>query len=442
MKRIFRYGRRVIACLIFAVCMVVINEGLRYLLIDDAESYTRITLHELYGQENIDVLFLGSSHCYRSIDPAVTDAAWNMNTFNAGTSSQQPVASYYLLKEAGERNRISRVYMEVYYDLLSNNEVYQSPTAAYIISDYMRPSLNRLQFLWDTGGKDYLVHGLILAKRDWEKLFDAAYLKENLHRKTSDSYREYAWVRAENEEYAGKGFVYNKEQIQKGTFSALEPFAPVDSNGISARNQEYLRKIIDYCRDKGIELIFYSAPVPDFRLAGCGNYDSYVEQMYSFLEGTGVPYYDFNLCRSDFLQMDDGCFKDDNHLNGEGAERFSEAFAAFFGGKTDGDRIFWDSYGQKLEHERKDVFGIICEMEKDEEGKIRAHIIPVANSEGPLWFSVIKRKEDEAEYKEYREFSEDMYFWLPAGETGYFHILTSTDPEGGNIVNDAGFYYG
>lgn len=40
-----------------------------YLLMDDSQSYTRLTMHELYERadagEEIDTLFLGSSHCYR-----------------------------------------------------------------------------------------------------------------------------------------------------------------------------------------------------------------------------------------------------------------------------------------------------------------------------------------------------------------------------------------
>lgn len=441
MKKKMCYVRRMAAILAFAACMLLINDALRFLLTDDANSYTRLTMHEMYEQSDIDVLLLGSSHSLRSLDPAVLDEAWGVNTFNGGTSSQLPVAGYYLLKEVGKDNNLSRVYVEVYYELMSGDEVWQSPTGAYIISDYMKPSLNRLMFLWDTGGKDYLVHGLVWGRRNWEKLFDFSYWRDNLQKKCSADYRNYAYVTVKDDTYAGKGFVYNREEIEPGAFGATQAFSPISQQAISERNQKYLDKIIRYCQENGIEVIFYSAPMPDFRLASCGNYDSYVAQMSAFLEERNVPYYDFNLCRSDFMKLDEGCFKDDNHLNGEGAEIFSRAFARFFA-EEEKDGVFWDSYAQKMEQEQDAVFGVICEMEKEEDGSISAHIIPVDNTDQPIYFAVYKRREEETEYQEYRTYSEETDFVLPAGETGYIHIVASPDPDGTERTNEAVFYYG
>lgn len=435
------YAKRIISALFFIICMLLMNEGFRFLLIDDAESYTRITLHEMYEQDNIDILFLGSSHSYRSIDTSVLDNAWGANTFNAGTSSQQPVASYYLLKEIGRENQLSHVYMEVYYDLMWSNEDYRSPTAAYIISDYMKPSVNRFQFLWNTGGRDYLAHGLILGRRNWENLLDFSYIRENLQKKNTDAYRNYQYLSFDNENYAGKGFVYSEEQVQSGTFAAKEPFSPISACAISEENQIYLNKIISYCQEHSIELVFYSAPVPNFRLAGCGNYDSYIEQMELFLEGKNVPYYDFNLCRHDSLPLNDLYYKDNHHLNGEGARLFSSVFADVFSQSADQEDIFWESYAQKLQYEQKTVWGVICEQLKEEDGTINVHITPVKNLDTPIYYTVYKREINEEDYIECRPCSEEADFVLPAGESGYFHIYVSPDPEGTEILNDATFFY-
>lgn len=441
MQRGILYGKRIISCLLFVICMILLNEGFRFLLVDDTESYTRITLHEMYEQNNIDVLFLGSSHSYRSIDPSVTDNIWGLNTFNAGTSSQQPAASYYLLKEVCTQNHLSKVYMEVYYDLIRYNEDYQSSTAAYIISDYMKPSVNRLRFIWDTGGKDSIIHGLILGRRYWENLFDPSFIRENLNRKLSSSYLDYIYLTSEKEDYAGKGFVYSREKIEEGTFIAQEPFSPIEEEALSEDNLKYLNKIISYCQEHEIELIFYSAPIPDFRLAGCGNYDSYIEQMEAFLEDKNVPYYDFNLCRYDALPLNDSCYKDNDHLNGDGAQLFSRFFAEFFAQGAEKETVFWNSYAEKLSHEKQAVLGIVCEQHKEEDGTISAHIIPVKTQNVPIYFAVYKRKENEDVYEECQPYSEETDFVLPADESGYFHIYTSLDPEGTQILNDAAFYY-
>ena len=58
-----------------------------FILVDDVHSYTRIMLEELYNcPENIDTLFLGPSHCYKSVDPAIFTEVTGEKAFNAGTS--------------------------------------------------------------------------------------------------------------------------------------------------------------------------------------------------------------------------------------------------------------------------------------------------------------------------------------------------------------------
>ena len=442
MKRWYLYIKRISAFLLFILCMIGINEVLRYLLIDDVKSYTRITMHELYEQENIDALFLGSSHSYRSINTAVLDEEWGVNTFNAGSSSQNLVGSYYLLREAARKNHISKVYMEVFYELQKNNPTYQSPTAAYIISDYMKPSLNRIAYLWDSGGKDYLAHGLILARRNWQDLFAPADILKLLRNKRDPEYRNYAYVKTEDDEYEGKGFVRNYKEMKPENFTAYELFEPISENAIDENNRKYLNKIIDFCKEEEIEIIFYSAPMSDFRLRGIGNYDSYITQMKDFLKDKDVPYYDFNLCRSTFLDLDDGCFMDNHHLNGHGADLFSQVIAEFFGGNMETDHVFWDSYAQKMEQEEDTVFGMICLMTKNEQGSIDAQIVPVDNMKEPLYLAVAKRRENEDEYEEYRGYSEDVTFALPAGETGYIRIYASRDRQGGQVIKYTTFYYG
>ncbi len=94
-KKYLLYGSLLV---LFVSINILINEVLAYMVIDDSKSYTRIMMHEFYhSQENIDVLYLGSSHCYRSINPEISDKLFDKNTFNAGSSKQSFDASYALL---------------------------------------------------------------------------------------------------------------------------------------------------------------------------------------------------------------------------------------------------------------------------------------------------------------------------------------------------------
>ena len=71
MKKIIYILLKSVSAIIFAVLII---QCLSYILIDDSSSYTRLTFHEFYTQqENIDTLYVGSSHCFRAINPQIMD---------------------------------------------------------------------------------------------------------------------------------------------------------------------------------------------------------------------------------------------------------------------------------------------------------------------------------------------------------------------------------
>ena len=77
------------AAALFVLLTAALLAAADFLLVDDVHSYSRVMLQELYADAgNIDTLFLGSSHCYRSVDPAQVDAALGTHSFNAGSSQQ------------------------------------------------------------------------------------------------------------------------------------------------------------------------------------------------------------------------------------------------------------------------------------------------------------------------------------------------------------------
>ena len=95
------FFRKLAAVVLFAALTLAVLAAANFLLVDDVHSYSRAMLQELYADAGkVDTLFLGSSHCYRSVDPAQVDAALGTYSFNAGSSQQLPDGSYYMLREA------------------------------------------------------------------------------------------------------------------------------------------------------------------------------------------------------------------------------------------------------------------------------------------------------------------------------------------------------
>ena len=171
--------KNALAVICFIALFVACGSFLRYILVDDSSSYTRVMMHEMYEQEeNIDILFVGSSHCYRSLDPRITDEMFGANTFNVGTSSQQIDGSLALLREVAKTNDLDQVYLEVYYEI-SQMPAFEERTdmvSTYIVSDYMRPSFHKLGYLLNASSKEHYSNSFILARRNWDKMFEPGYL--------------------------------------------------------------------------------------------------------------------------------------------------------------------------------------------------------------------------------------------------------------------------
>ena len=123
------------ATALFVLLTAALLAAADFLLVDDVHSYSRVMLQELYADAgNIDTLFLGSSHCYRSVDPAQVDAALGTHSFNAGSSQQLPDGSYYILKEAAAQNPLKTVYLEMFYTGYNESASANIPLACYLLT--------------------------------------------------------------------------------------------------------------------------------------------------------------------------------------------------------------------------------------------------------------------------------------------------------------------
>lgn len=317
--------RRFVAkILILCVLIIAINVAVDYFLFDDIHSYTRMMMEEMYQyQGNIDTLFIGSSHAYRSFNVAMADQLLGVNTFNAGSSSQSLNTCYYLLREINQYHKVKTVYLELYYSILDH-----SPrgitTQQWIISDYMRNGINKLEFLWDTAGLGAILDN-VFRFRHGEK--DILRQLDTLKLKLTDGFKvgDYRHIRYAEDEYRGKGFVYTHETVDPKELEnwndAIDPNQP-----ISDFSELYLRRIVDFCKERGIRLVFVTAPMPEQTIRRTTGYQAFHDHMAAYAEREGLDYYDFNLVKPSVLSLAPSDFQDNSHLNGAGAEKFTQTF--------------------------------------------------------------------------------------------------------------------
>lgn len=429
---------------LFIATVLFINMILEYATVNDVEYYTRLMIHELYHQEkNIDVLFLGPSRCYRALNPSITDAIFGENTFNAGSSAQCWDGSYALLVEAGKQNNLKKVYVEIGHNprLDAVYKERKELTSTYIISDYMRPSLNKVRYLLNASGEEYWMSSFFPLRRNWKNLFNIPEVLNTLEQKRSETYRNFQYwgdIETDTEYYAGKGYVVSKRVVEDEGHSARGHFGKTQKP-FSDDNVESLEKIIQYCKKNDIELVFFSSPVTDFLLADAGDYDRYIQQASDFAKAHGVEYYDFNICRREYFSYASEYYYDAYHLNMYGAEAFSILFSKFFVGEISEEELFYPSYNAKIQHAKETLYGLIYEIEKTDTAKIYT-FSSVQNRPFPYKASVLKKVQGTDVCMEIQAMGKLESIQLPVDEKGEL-IIQVFSGDGQDIVNKISISY-
>lgn len=416
-----RKGIKIIAsALVFCILFTLTGKLLRYILVDDYDSYTRVTYHEMYEQDNIDVLFVGSSHCYRSFIPELLDEELHQNTFNAGSSAQAMDGSLMLIREAVKYNDIKHIYLEIYFGCAFGTRKDRTQmTGTYIISDYLRPSIDRTIYLLKASDTKYYANSFIIARRNWSRLFDFEYITNILIKKSTERYKSYDYECATSdvERYAGKGYVANTEVVSGWNYFSTDGWESIDIENVSDDWRKDLKEIIEFCERKDIPLTLIGAPMSNFYLTGVGNYDEYIDCINKIIAEKDIEYYDFNLCRERYFPNASELFKDADHMNCYGAEIFSHSFALLVSGKIHPDEMFYDSYEKKLNNIPRNVFGVNYKDETLADGTVLRNCRIVSNGIGDFEYAItIEPSEGEAYIL--RDYSSELAFSLKADEKG------------------------
>ncbi len=79
-------------------------------------------IKDIANYHNVDVLFLGSSHCYRTFDTRFY-RSHSISCFNLGSSNQTPIQTYILLKQYLDSLNPKFVVFEVHPDIMKNDGI-------------------------------------------------------------------------------------------------------------------------------------------------------------------------------------------------------------------------------------------------------------------------------------------------------------------------------
>jgi hypothetical protein len=131
------------------------------------------------------------------------------------------------------------------------------------------------------------------------------------------------------QEYRENGFVYRYPTAVDG--KDFTNFVEWDTQAVRKENETYLKKLVDFCKEKGIELTFIITPVPEETK---NKYAEAYQAQNKYFQGLArsydVTFIDFNYEEMEGFDRSISSFVDnEGHMNGETAIKFSRILGAY-----------------------------------------------------------------------------------------------------------------
>lgn len=254
----------------------------------------------------LDIIFIGSSHCYRTFDTEIIDSICSLNSFNMGSSFQTPLTSYFVLKEVLKTQKPKFVVFENYFDMLfSTNQLINS---SYNM-DHMKNNINKLEFY---------AYGLNYS----EKL--KYFLTSYRYRNNIDYLFTIEKEINSKDIYKSKGYVENDSIIDIINIQEKNLFNNYYFNEklINQKQLNAVTNLTDLCKSQEINIIWAMAPIPHISYKKIKNPED-IDSFYDNLSQENKVHF-HNYQNSFIINFSDSLdFSDDNHLNINGARKIS-----------------------------------------------------------------------------------------------------------------------
>lgn len=443
----FHYLARILKIGVLFCGFYVIISLLNYMYTDiSAIQYYRILWNEYYENQGcIDNVFLGSSHVYEDINTEIMNELSGQRNFNMASPAQPLNGSYYLLKQAINDNNLSHVYLELYY-ICSVKDNFNEDLDAIIVHksnnwsniDFMKISRNKLAYMIASSNDiEDLPDIFFPFIRYREKLGRWGYVKTNLATKATENYRSYRYYREFDDYYmeSHKGMYIYVTKTFVDNDRLYEQDRILDENPVGEASEAYLRKIIEYCQQRDIPITLFVSPMDNLRLISTLNYDNYINQVRKIASEYNVAFYDFNLIKQPYLNLDKRtCFSDNNHLNAEGAALYTPILYEVLTGNIDqNSSLFYASYKEKLINSDPDFYGLYYRDHSMSQSTEEVRTYHIASNRNDMEYRIIITTDKDEQYQ-LQDFNTNTSFTLPISEHGVCTIVSRMKEEPKEII--------
>ena len=277
-----------------------------------------------------DDVYMGSSYGKMDIDPSVILEDSGRTGHNICVGGEYPIDSYYMIKMMVERGHAPK---RVVYELSPGYYVRKKEEGNNYLLFYHEFPFGRtkLEYFADAVA-DCSFRSVFFPWYEYALSYEIQHLPETVSKKWKRDYSAESFE-TDSQKYYEDGFI-ERYPVDPATFSwdGLEEMYPED---LVPENISYLKKLMTYCHDQGIEFIAVVTPLQDEVLnAFSDGYEALDEYFSELLSEYDAKYINFNKAPLyAAAPHDPDSFTDlDGHLNGEAARKFSLALSQVING--------------------------------------------------------------------------------------------------------------
>jgi len=259
--------------------------------------YALERFRDVESYKDVDIMFLGSSHAYRTYDVRVYEEK-GYTAFNLGSTGQTPLNSYYLMRRYWKRLQPKVVVLDLVYRVIDRDGL----ECFYDLSSNMSYSKEFVQMAADIGSP-YAVNSSL-----------GMWASSLLGNDEPLGEQE----KQDNERYIPGGYV--EFEVWDNDSSGTGKITPFTVQPIE-KQFEYIRRIIDFASENGAKVVLVTKPEPRENLIVCANYDEISDLFNAVAEKAGEQFWDFNKIMEPLDWHDH--FHDREYLSKPGVEIFN-----------------------------------------------------------------------------------------------------------------------
>lgn len=301
--------KKVCAVVIYMLLMIAVLGVAQEILKAKFMQDSTVIVDGFYAEKknDIEVLFLGSSNCFCTIDPLVLYEEYGIAAYNFASSSQSMDISLLYLKEALKRQKPKVVALEVNYIPGQNVAALGEDSILWGLTN-MPLTVDKLQCLYQLLGKvdeEYISYAFPILRyhERWKEL----------------SKQDYTYL-SEDKRNWNKGYM-RTYQISDAPVD-LAAYEQEGSAWLDERAVICLEEMADICKKEGITLLLFKSPKADW-------YRYFSMEIAEVAEENGLTFIDYNALIQEVGLDSATDFRDSYHLNVYGAAKVSSHMGAY-----------------------------------------------------------------------------------------------------------------